>query len=84
MCGTPVAPGPDREIRMETLYKWRVQEKDKRGRMRWCIVKTPMTEETANFWAMNNNRIIERITASALPQHPVPGTAAGYTLKTQP
>jgi len=46
---------------METLYKWRVQEKDKRGRARWRLVKTPMTEETARFWAANNQRVIERI-----------------------
>lgn len=48
---------------METLYRWRVQEKDKRGRLRWRLVRTPMTEETARFWAVNNNRIIERIDA---------------------
>lgn len=46
---------------METLFKWRVQEKDKRGRLRWRMVKTPMTEETARFWAANNQRVIERI-----------------------
>lgn len=50
---------------METLYKWRVQETDKRGRTRWRIVRSPMTEETARFWAANNNRIIERIAAPA-------------------
>ena len=48
---------------METLYKWRVQEMDKRGRMRWRIVRSPMTEETARFWAANNDKIIERIDA---------------------
>jgi hypothetical protein len=53
---------------METLYKWRVQEKDKRGRLRWRIVKTPMTEETARFWAANNQRVIERIDAPAAAQ----------------
>ena len=46
---------------METFYKWRVQEKDKRGRLRWRIVKSPMTESTARFWAANNDRVIERI-----------------------
>jgi hypothetical protein len=46
---------------METLYKWRVQEKDKRGRLRWRLVRSPMTEDTARFWAANNNRIIERV-----------------------
>ncbi len=46
---------------METLYKWRVQEKDRNGRMRWRLVRTPMTEDTARFWAANNNRVIERI-----------------------
>jgi len=50
---------------METLYKWRMQEKDKRGRMRWRFVRTPMTEETARFWAANNNKIIERIEVPA-------------------
>ncbi len=46
---------------METLYKWRVQEKDKHGRVRWRLVRSPMTEDTARFWAANNNRIIERV-----------------------
>ena len=50
---------------METLYKWRVQETNKRGQMRWRIVRSPMTEETARFWAANNNKIIERIDAPA-------------------
>ncbi|MGA0024262.1 MAG: hypothetical protein ACO3F9_06400 [Burkholderiales bacterium] len=53
---------------METLYKWRVQEKDKHGRLRWRIVKTPMTEETARFWAANNQRVIERIDAPVAAQ----------------
>jgi hypothetical protein len=59
---------------METLYRWRVQEKDKRGRLRWRLVRTPMTEETARFWAVNNNRIIERIDAPAAARRPVPAT----------
>lgn len=46
---------------MDTLYKWRVQEKNKRGQMRWRLLRSPMTEETARFWAANNNRIIERV-----------------------
>lgn len=46
---------------MDTLYQWRVQEKDRRGRLRWRLVKTPMTEDTARFWAANNNRVIERV-----------------------
>ena len=53
---------------METLYKWRVQEKDRHGRVRWRLVKTPMTEETARFWAANNQRVIERIDAPAAVQ----------------
>jgi len=53
---------------METLYKWRVQETDKRGRARWRMVRMPMTEETARFWATNNNKIIERIAAPAALQ----------------
>lgn len=53
---------------METLYKWRVQEKDKRGRVRWRLVKSPMTEETARFWAANNQRVIERIDAPSAVQ----------------
>ena len=53
---------------METLYKWRVRETDKRGRIRWRIVRSPMTEETARFWAANNNKIIERIDAPATLQ----------------
>ena len=50
---------------METLYRWRVKETDKRGRMRWHMLRTPMTEDTARFWAANNNKIIERIDAPA-------------------
>jgi hypothetical protein len=46
---------------METLYKWRVQEKDKFGRIRWRLVRSPMTEDTARFWASNNNKVIARI-----------------------
>ena len=46
---------------METLYKWRVKDMDKRGREHWRMLRTPMTEETARFWAANNNKIIERI-----------------------
>jgi len=46
---------------METLYKWRVQENDRRGNARWRLMKCPMTEETARFWAANNNRVIQRI-----------------------
>ncbi|MBY0270480.1 MAG: hypothetical protein K2X06_11460 [Burkholderiales bacterium] len=61
---------------METLYKWRVQEKDPRGRVRWRLVKAPMTEDTARFWAANNNKVIERIDAlSPAQQRPQPGTA---------
>ncbi|MDP1718412.1 MAG: hypothetical protein Q8L40_10075 [Burkholderiales bacterium] len=66
---------------METLYKWRVQEKDKRGRMRWRMVRTPMTEETARFWAANNDKIIERIdapVASLRTSRPVPASRAVY------
>ncbi len=66
---------------METLYKWRAQEKDKRGRMRWRMVRTPMTEETARFWAANNNRIIERIDAPAvslMTSRPVPAGKTVY------
>ena len=68
---------------MESLYKWRVQEKDKRGRLRWRIVKTPMTEETANFWAANNNRIIERINVPVALQRPASGMTSGDALKTR-
>jgi len=46
---------------METLYKWRVQEKDKFGKQRWRLVRMLMTEETARFWAGNNNMVIERV-----------------------
>lgn len=66
---------------METLYKWRVQETDKRGRKRWRIVRSPMTEETARFWAANNNKIIERIDAPASLQgaaRPASGTTADF------
>jgi len=72
---------------METLYKWRVQEKDLRGRMRWTILKTPMTEETARFWAANNAKVIERIDApAALPRmgRPAGGITTGYRGKVQP
>jgi hypothetical protein len=70
--------------RMETLYKWRVQEKDKRGRVRWRLVRSPMTEETARFWAANNNRIIQRVDSAATTQHPSRsggGTMTGFAAK---
>jgi hypothetical protein len=54
-------PGGQPGGRMETLYRWRVQEKDRRGRVRWRILRSPMTEESARFWAANNNRVIERV-----------------------
>ncbi|MFN7085869.1 MAG: hypothetical protein ACK4N4_04495 [Burkholderiales bacterium] len=57
---------------METLYKWRVQEKDRRGRLRWRIIKSPMTEDTARFWAANNHKIIERIDVPVAPRSPAP------------
>jgi hypothetical protein len=66
---------------METLYKWRVQEKDKRGRIRWRLVRSPMTEETARFWAANNNKVIERIDVPAAPQ---PMTQPGSSITTGP
>lgn len=46
---------------METLYKWRMLEKDKFGKPRWRLVRMLMTEETARFWASNNNLLIERV-----------------------
>jgi hypothetical protein len=63
---------------METLYKWRVQEKDKRGRIRWRLIRSPMTEETARFWAANNNKVIERIDLPATSQ-PMPQAGSGIT-----
>ncbi|MEK6592706.1 MAG: hypothetical protein AABZ67_06435 [Pseudomonadota bacterium] len=71
---------------METLYKWRVQEKDRRGRMRWRIVRSPMTEETARFWAANNDKVIERIAAPAVLQRtarPAGGNTTGCRVKAQ-
>lgn len=71
---------------METFYKWRVQEKDKRDRLRWRIVKSPMTESTARFWAANNNKVIERIDAPLAPHsaaRPAPAKAAGTAAKIQ-
>lgn len=69
---------------METLYKWRVQEKDKRGRVRWRLVRSPMTEDTARFWAANNNKVIERIDVVGVSQPvPLPGSGlpAGVAMK---
>jgi len=69
---------------METLYKWRVQEKDKRGRIRWRMVRSPMTEETARFWAANNNKIIARVDAPQAPHGTVWSSAArtaGFRVK---
>lgn len=71
---------------METFYKWRVQEKDKRGRPHWRIVKTPMTESTARFWAANNNKVIERVDAPVtLPgmAQPATGKVGRTALKQQ-
>ncbi len=71
---------------METLYKWRVQEKDRHGRVRWRILKAPMTEDTARFWAANCHKIIERIDAPLAPQRPArpaSGIAADPAIKAQ-
>ena len=46
---------------METLYKWRMQDKDKFGKPRWRLVRMLMTEETARFWARNNTLTVERV-----------------------
>lgn len=59
---------------METLYKWRVQEKDKHGRVRWRLVRSPMTEDTARFWAANNNKVIQRIDVAGTQPMPLPGS----------
>lgn len=70
---------------MDTLYKWRVQEKNKRGQMRWRILRSPMTEETARFWAANNHRIIERVDmpiALRGTSQPAPATTARFAAKT--
>jgi hypothetical protein len=66
---------------METLYKWRVQEKDKFGRIRWRLVRSPMTEDTARFWAANNNKIIARI---ELPAQSSPLSRPGSGVTTGP
>lgn len=66
---------------METLYKWRVQEKDKFGRIRWRLVRSPMTEDTARFWAANNNKVIERID---LPAQQSPVAIPGSGVSTGP
>jgi hypothetical protein len=69
---------------METLYKWRVQEKDKHGRVRWRLVRSPMTEDTARFWAANNNKVIERIdVVGTTQQMPLPGSGinTGVSMK---
>lgn len=69
---------------METLYRWRVQEKDPRGRVRWRLLKSPMTEDTARFWAANNKRIIARIDAPfAAQKNPPPTTTARAEPKTR-
>lgn len=52
---------------METLYRWRVQEKNRRGELRWRLVRMPMTEETARFWAANNNKVIQRVEMPVTP-----------------
>lgn len=68
---------------METLYKWRVQEKDKHGRVRWRLVRSPMTEDTARFWAANNSKVIQRVDmpgTQPLPQ-PGSGTHTGVAMK---
>lgn len=68
---------------METLYKWRVQEKDKRGRLRWRLVRSPMTEDTARFWAANNNRTIQRVDTPLVQQGlALPVAGSGKTATT--
>jgi hypothetical protein len=71
---------------METFYKWRVQEKNKRGQIRWRMIRSPMTEETARFWAANNNKIIERVDAGQALHATVWPSArrtAGFGVKAQ-
>ncbi len=72
---------------METLYQWRVQEQDQRGRWRWRwrLAKAPMTEETARFWAANNNRMIERIDGPVALRRQLPRVASTvrYTAKSR-
>lgn len=63
---------------METLYKWRVQEKDQHGRVRWRLVRAPMTEDTARFWAANNNKVIVRVDLPAAAQ-PIAQPGSGIT-----
>ena len=65
---------------MEILYRWRVQQKDRRGKVRWRLIRSPMTEDTARFWAANNHQVIERVAAAPARQGrpgPAPETAAG-------
>lgn len=69
---------------METLYKWRVQEKDKHGRVRWHLVRAPMTEDTARFWAANNNKVIVRVdlpAAAPLMAQPGSGITTGPSFR---
>lgn len=69
---------------METLYKWRVQEKDKHGRVRWRLVRAPMTEDTARFWAANNNKVIVRVdlpAAAPLMAQPGSGITTGPSFR---
>lgn len=68
---------------METFYRWRVQEKDKRGRTRWRLVKSPMTESTARMWAANNHKVIERIDAPVGLRLPVPARPTNAATKTR-
>ncbi len=68
---------------METLYRWRVKETDKRGRMRWRMLRSPMTEDTARFWAANNNKIIERIDVPLQRPARATGAMAGVVVKAQ-
>ncbi len=61
---------------MDTLYRWRVQEKTRQGRLRWKLLRAPMTEETARFWAANNHKVIVRIDLPVAASRPVPQQSA--------
>ncbi len=66
---------------MENLYRWRVKETDKFGKVRWRLMRTPMTEETARFWALNNNRSVERIDWPGALRYELEFVAAGSAPK---
>ncbi len=62
---------------MITVYRWRVLEKDQRGRDRWRTLGWHMREDEAAAWALNNARQIVKVAGSEEIRRPLELRASG-------